>query len=346
MNLNKKLCGYWALLLMASFILLNGCNSIEVGSNWRDKDIVIDAKNTEWQDYNVYSDEKTQTSIGICNDDSYVYMCLSTSNAEIWNEIIQKGFIVWFNSKGSTNKQLGVRFPVIEQMGEGGPGGQGGQGGQPGGMSGPGGSSNSVSLTELKILTSEKDKGTAYSLQDAAKMGISAKISAQNDKLVYELKMPLKKTDKTTYVVTPSAKNHIGIGLMIYGATSRSASGISGFGGGTSDMGSGGGGMGGGGGGMDSRDGGFNMRDISSMSNVFSLFSTSDDNVSSMSNDDVSIINAQGGGGGMGGGGMGGGMGGGGMGGGGDDMGGGSASGVSTTTTKLAVWFDVTLATK
>jgi len=52
-------------------------------SKWRDKDIVIDAKDNEWQDCQLYTDQATQTNIGIYNDDSYLYICFSTMD-KIW----------------------------------------------------------------------------------------------------------------------------------------------------------------------------------------------------------------------------------------------------------------------
>jgi hypothetical protein len=344
------------LFLVACLSLFSGCNEpAPLQSKWIDKDIVIDANDDEWQGVQQYSDEKTKTSISVCNDESNVYMCLSTADFDVMNAFIKSGFIVWFNGKGSKDKELGIRFPVVEQANEkekSAPGAPGGQG-APGGPGGPNG--GAVSLASLKVLTAEKDKGTEFKLEEASKMGISARIANRNNKLIYELKMPLKKTGATPVAVIPSATNNIGVGFMIYSTGRKSASGISGFGGGIDMSGSsgggggGGGGMGGGppgggGGGMDSRDSSFSVRDVNSMSNVFNFFS--DDNASDTTNDNVSIISAQGPPGGGGGGGGGGGMGGGGgdMGG---DMGGGAApAGGAAAQTKLEVWFNVTLATK
>lgn len=357
MNLNKKFYRYGVFLLLASFLLLSGCKAVEITSKWRDKDITVDAIDNEWQDKQYY-DEKTQTSIGICNDNDYLYMCLSTKDTDIQAAVVQQGFIVWLNGKGTKAKQLGIRFPLIEEREEGGqgapPGGEGGSapGGQgaPPGQGGPGGGSQQVSLAELKILTSKKDEGTTFTRDDAEEMGIFTSMRNLNNELVYELKVPLKKTAQTPYAVMPSELNIVGVGFMIYSTTTRSASGISGFGGSMSDMSSGGmggggggmgGGMGGGGGGFDmTSDSSFNIKDNSGMNNIYSFFGISDDDASDLSNDDVSIINAQPGGGG----GMGGGMGGGDMGGGMGDMGGGM--GGTTSQTKLEVWCKVTLATR
>jgi hypothetical protein len=354
MNLYKKFRVYWVLLLFASFILLIGCQVPEIASKWRDKDIIIDASDDEWQGAMQYYDEKTDTGIGVSNDDTDLYLCLTTSDLEIQTDVVSKGFMVWFNGKGSKAKELGIRFPVIEQTGPGGrggapPGGEGGRGGQGGPGGGPAGAS--ASLEELKILTSKKDEGTTCKVSEAAQMGVAAWMTIRDNRFVYELKIPLHKTDSTPYAVMPSATNYVGVGFMVYGTTSSSTSGISGFGGSTGGIssggGMGGGGMGGGrggGGGFDmSSDRGFSIRDASGMTNIFEFFSTGDNDVFDTNHDDVFVINAQGGGpppgGGMGGGGMGGGdMGGGDMGGG--DMGGGMPS----QPQSFEVWTKIKLA--
>jgi hypothetical protein len=361
MRSNLKFYGCLMFFLMVSFSLFSGCNEpAPLQSKWADKDIVIDANDDEWKDINQYNDEKTKTTIGVLNDESNVYMCLTTSDLEILNSFIKSGFIIWLNGTGAKDKQLGIRFPVVEQAGSGGKGAPGGPGanGGPGGPGGPGEQGgSSVDVSQLKILTSEKDKGTLFKVDELAKKGVSARIAMRDAKLVYELKMPLNKTEVTPYAVEPSAAHNIGAGFMIYSTAKKSASGISGFGGGIDMSGSssggggggpggGGGGPGGGGGGMDSRDSSFSTRDVSEMNNIYNFFGMNDDDLSNAGNDNVSIINAQGpggGGGGPGGGGPGGG--GGGDMGGGSDMGG-SMGSPAATQTKLEVWFNITLATK
>jgi len=220
--------------------------------------MVIDGNDNEWQDCQLYYDPKTQTTIGVYNDDAYVYLCFVTKDTDIWTAFVRQGFFIWFNETGGKDKALGVRYPIAGQPGDQGapPGGQGGQGAPPGEQGdqgappvGPGG--DTVSVAELQILTSEKDTGKTFKLTEAAQLDINARIATdQSGKLIYELKIPLKRTDTTPYAVVPSKLNSIGIGFMTVSAGRRSTSGISGFGGGISDMGSrgggGGGGMGGG----------------------------------------------------------------------------------------------------
>jgi hypothetical protein len=227
MKNHKKNVAFLTLFVIVLFILLSSCNEpTDLRSKWRVKDIVIDATDNEWQDYQLYTDLKTQTKIGVCNDDSYVYICFSTMDTEIQKAIVRQGFVIWFNETGGKNKALGVRYPI---------------GGQPSGQGAPagGGPGNSIyTVKELQILTSEKDAGKTLKVSEAAELDINVRIATdQSDRLIYELKMPLRKTDKAAYAVVPSQLNKIGVGVMTVKAPGINTGGKSGFGGSISEIG-------------------------------------------------------------------------------------------------------------
>jgi hypothetical protein len=207
-------------LVICSFILLSSCNEqTDLQSKWRDKDIIIDANDNEWQDCQLYTDPVTRTNIGIYNDDAYVYICFSTMDMDIQKAIVRQGFVIWFNDTGGRNKGLGVRYPIGASAG-GGPEG------------------NTYSVKELQILTSEKDVGNTFTVSAAALLDINVRIATdQSGKLIYELKMPLNKTNKSPYAVVPSQLNKIGVGVMTVKTPGRATGGISGFGGSISEIG-------------------------------------------------------------------------------------------------------------
>jgi|GEM_PF-4071972 len=221
MKNNTKNVTLLTLSLVASFILFSSCNEpANLQSRWRDRDIVVDGKDNEWQDCRLYTDQMTRTNIGIYNDDDYVYICFSTMDPDIQKAIVRQGFIIWFNETGGKGKALGVRYPIGASSGIG-----------------PGG--DTYSVKELQILTSEKDTGNTFTVKAAAMLDINVRIATdQSDRLIYELKMPLKKTEKTPYAVVPSQLNKIGLGVMTVKAAGRNTSGISGFGGSISEIGS------------------------------------------------------------------------------------------------------------
>lgn len=249
----------WVLLLFTSFIFLNGCKGIDLESKWRDRDVVVDAGDDEWKDCRQYFEDGT--TIGIYNDESYVYLCFTTTAKRVQTELVKQGFVVWFNQGESKKKELGIRYPVVVKTAPGGPPtiqGNPDQGAPPGGESqmpppssqnGVNANVNQVSVEELKVLTSEKDMGKTFTLDEAAELDIFARIANDSTgKIIYELKMPLKKTEHSPYAAVPSSTNSIGVGFMLYSdpnSTSMSDK-MNGFDR-NMDSGMGGGGMGGGG---------------------------------------------------------------------------------------------------
>lgn len=227
---NNKNIPFLTLFMIASFLLLSSCNTqLDLQSKWRDRDIVIDGKDNEWQGCRLYNDGITGTHIGIYNDNDYMYIYFSTMDPEIQEAMVRQGFFIWFDETGGKNKALGIRYPI---------------GGQPRDQGvredpkdgGPGGIAYSVE--ELQIMTSVEDTGKTLKVSEAAGLEINVRIATeQSGKLIYELRMPLKKTDKTPYAVVPSQINRIGVGVMTAKVAGGTLSGKSGFGGSISDIG-------------------------------------------------------------------------------------------------------------
>jgi hypothetical protein len=256
------------------FLLLNGCKKpVDLQSKWIDGEIVIDADDHDWKDYPFYYDEKTRSCIGLYNDNENLYICFQTMDEDVQRQITRQGLLVWFNQTGDKEKQLGISYPLGRQ-----PGGPGGPMDESSGMPGPPPERSSdvsgyppnmesgdkkrppkrtfgqglESMEMLEILLSEDVTGFSYDPQRAAKIGIHARCKIdERGRFVYELKMPLMKTEKTPFAIATSAVKNIGIGFMTVEVKKRSGGGM-GRGGGPGGGGPGGGMPGGGmpGGGM------------------------------------------------------------------------------------------------
>jgi hypothetical protein len=219
------------------FLLLNGCKKpVDLNSKWIDKEIVIDADDQDWKDYPFYYDENPQSLIGLYNDSENLYICFQTMDEDVQRQITRMGLVIWFNQTGDKEKQLGIGYPL---------------GRQPGGPSGPmdefsgrpsppperssemsdhspdmeSGDKNMPpkrpfvqgpkSMEELEILPSDDVIGFLHKPQKAAQIGIYARCTIdERGRFVYELKMPLMKTEKTPFAVATSAVKNIGIGFM------------------------------------------------------------------------------------------------------------------------------------
>ena len=199
-------------LLFSTVILLTGCEIPELKSRWRDREIVIDGKESEWGNYIQYYHEKSKTIICMFNDDTYLYIKVSTPNKMMQQQLTLQGLTIWFDPECSQKKAFGIHFPIgLQNYGK-----------------------NTIRLdartrsrqdqAKLKIIIEESqneveilgpglDESFTMSTADAEKNGISVKIGRPKEVLVYELKVPLDKSGQHYYAIGTCIAEKIGIGF-------------------------------------------------------------------------------------------------------------------------------------
>lgn len=248
MNDYKMDIGILIFFLMSSLLFLDGCKEpVDLQSRWLDKEIVIDANDNDWQDYPLFYDEKTRSSIGVYNDDADLYLCFQVMDEDIERQILSQGLFVWFNNTGGKDKQFGLCFPTGRRLYA-----PGGFPGRPPDMPGPppegsfnmsGTPADSLSgdrdmppgrpfsgdsdtVEEIRLFTSEKVKGWPYTFQEVANLGIFVRCMVdERRRFIYELKIHLSESDKADYATVASAANKIGIGFMTAGSANMSGAG-------------------------------------------------------------------------------------------------------------------------
>jgi hypothetical protein len=269
----------WLVLLIAS-ISHGAPPKAKLNSEWPTTPVVVDGKATEWPVL-VSIAKDIRFSIGVRNDDRFLYLVLVTSDRATAFQTLTEGLVVWLDAAGGSKKQFGFRYPV------GGPGGfpadDGGRRGVPGsdqaggagrppgeppeqgerGTRGGGGQAPDVDtlwkraesegrLKTADLLGARKEDVRTITLGES--QPIQAKIGRAEGMLIYELAIPLSVTPATPDAAGVKPGAILGVGLE---TPERSAGGRSGGDpGGPPGMGGGGGGMGGppgmggGGGGM------------------------------------------------------------------------------------------------
>ncbi|MBN1293284.1 MAG: hypothetical protein JXB48_15705 [Candidatus Latescibacteria bacterium] len=279
----------FSIILLA--VLTAGCRMHSVESTWRDREVTIDGLDggEEWQNAR-YSFDKQNVSVGLLNDETDLYIRLAIRDRNLQKQLMTAGLTVWFDAKGGDKKSIGIQFPLRMQdggmfggnmrsggMSEGGrQGGDRPEGGidrKPSGEQGDGSNEQDRSnmmleaiQREIKILGPGKNESKTVSKTDAQKMGIDCRIDNPKGNMVYELKIPLIRTESKPYGIGTELPKTVGIGLETgkinmskmqgrkdeqRGRMGGSGSGMGGMGGGRGGMGGGpGGGMGGGRGGM------------------------------------------------------------------------------------------------
>jgi len=176
-------------------------------------EINVDGKNSEWQNGYQYYNEENTAMVSMYNDDSYLYIILSSHDRKIKRLILNFGLTVWFDQEGGKEKALGIRFPV----------------GMPcyynSGMRMPimhdpsGDDSDQFRKMlenpqmELQLLGPRKNEQKTMLHADVGKYGINTKMGEVDGNIVYELKVPLTQNEQTRYAIRPDPAKRIGVGF-------------------------------------------------------------------------------------------------------------------------------------
>jgi len=105
-----KTLSYFCAVICA--ILLMGCSSVvQLTSDWKTAEITIDGNHNDWET-SLYNLEKTNINIGVLNDTENLYICLISYDRNVRRQILDGGFTVWFDPAGGTDEKYGIKFPV------------------------------------------------------------------------------------------------------------------------------------------------------------------------------------------------------------------------------------------
>jgi len=231
---------------------MTGCGSIELDSQWKEREIIIDGKSSDWLG-SLYFFEGEDISVGFLNDESDLYVCLIAAEPTILAQIMMQGFTAWFDPAGGKEKTFGIRFPLgrqalrdrdmdirmrnrdreqdpqeIQQR-------------------------FLESQTDLEIIGPGEDKRIKMPIKEAE--GIDIKVEASSGMLVYELRVPFRSSDQHPYAIGVQPGDGISVGLEIPKMDRNALRNRMG-GRGSGGMGMPGGGRGGMGGGRGGMDGG------------------------------------------------------------------------------------------
>jgi hypothetical protein len=150
--------------------------------------VSVDGNDEEWKSERsfVIGDK---TAVGVCRDDEYLYIHLSTADPELSMQIINFGFTVWLDPKGLQEKNLGIQFPVIQMPPP-----------PPREENPPVGKELQrildKRLKDIIIEYAETGEVTKMDMEEANSQGINAAIGVEPGLLSYELQYPLHVGDE------------------------------------------------------------------------------------------------------------------------------------------------------
>jgi len=169
--------------------------------------VTIDGRSDDWSG-NLYILDDELISVGFLNDRENLYICLLAENDALKTRMMQSGLTVWFDPAGGKNKTLGIRILPGPHPG-------GGQMPKPqedrremdASREAPPGGFRS----EIEIIDPESGGIRKFYSENTG--GIDIKAVPSSGLFVYELKIPLVRSDESPIAVGTSPGNKIGIGF-------------------------------------------------------------------------------------------------------------------------------------
>jgi hypothetical protein len=198
------------IVLAFSFVvslLLNSCSTVlELTSQRRTVDILIDGSATDWEGKTVVLRNHNAT-LGIQHDDEFLYLCFTTSDRQLQFQVLAMGMTAWFDPEGKEKKSFGVRFPLGMEA--------------PARMlprPGPGaadidflGVALQRQRLELELIGPGPEQTTRGTIGQFP--GVNVRLGRYQDVLIYELKVPLKPSSQYRWSIEAIPTNPLSVGL-------------------------------------------------------------------------------------------------------------------------------------
>ena len=203
----------WILfVIVITTMSLTGCKKTEFESGWKDREIVIDGDHTDWKNALTYI-EKKKVSIGLLNDDDYLYVCLVPATRQIQNQITRLGFTLWFDAAGGKKKTFGIHYP-LGMMNSGMSMRELGFDPRPG-MGDPDPERMQrlieLSLSDLEILGEEEGDARMMGVDQA--QGIDVEVGNMTETFTYELRVPLRRDEDHPFAIGVEDAAAVGVGF-------------------------------------------------------------------------------------------------------------------------------------
>ena len=205
--------------------LLVGCRDVVLESSWRAKRITIDGRDGEWGEK--YFFEKEGAIVGVANDETHFYLFLSTTDRNLQVKLLRQGFTASFDPGGGKKTHFGVHYPLglstddvwllAESL-------RGGRDLSASTLPGAGPQINPEMVEAMYAAVMEEAKMEILggSVRDrwvvpvAEVPEMEVALAYTENKLVYELKVPLARIEREEYRVGigAMAAKPVGIGLL------------------------------------------------------------------------------------------------------------------------------------
>jgi hypothetical protein len=149
---------------------------------------------------------KKKISVGVRNDDNFLYICLACGEPSLQTQVMTQGLIIWFDPHGGKQKSKGIKFPVGINRKD--------AGDIPHGMRPVADEILSAfynTLDEIEILRDGEQKGLRKPIEQLKGLAVHAELKF--GLLVCEFKVPLKHKKEYNFNIDIENPFELGIGL-------------------------------------------------------------------------------------------------------------------------------------
>ncbi|HXO74226.1 MAG TPA: hypothetical protein VN824_03325, partial [Puia sp.] len=235
----------WWLPAMVSGILFVSCShKLAPEGHYQSTPVTADGKTDDWQLPLRFSNSKYTFQYNVTNDDSNLYICVSSRETATQLRILRSGLTIWFDPKGEKNKTTGLYFPLRTE-----PDPEPYRNGNTGGSRAAGSDLNTHEA-EL-LLHSNYYNTTGFPGIENGQFGVTdskgpvqlaIKHDDQDTVLVYEVMIPIQNVLGVNWKAK-AAKKNFSVGIVLNSTPSMGGGGRRPGGGGMRGMGGGMGGM-------------------------------------------------------------------------------------------------------
>lgn len=155
----------------------------ERAATWRDRVVTIDGSDHEWSGLTTPA-RNSHVALGFVNDGEWLCLCVLAKHDATRAQLAASGVIVWLDAEKGKKNAFGIQFPSARSFQR------------------RGGDSPDARMgwpIEIDVLGPGKNKVRTVGLDQAG--GIRAAAGMPGDVFVYELKVPLLKTEEHPYAV-------------------------------------------------------------------------------------------------------------------------------------------------
>ena len=177
--------------------LISWCDMYaDVESKWTDSEVAFGADTMQWKNV-MRSPENPQFGFGVINDAKFLYMRVVSCKDSVNRQILRSGFTTWFSCSSKSGKWFGVHFPIGKKKNA---------------EKKPSEKENMTDSAEfnaqrdnvpqeMELIGPETEDSIPVKTNVAESMGIVVRLFPSPEKLVYELKIPLRPDSVCKYAI-------------------------------------------------------------------------------------------------------------------------------------------------